>query len=671
MFPKGFRLSFFASLSVAVASYGGGFSEKADLKGIGSVRFSSALEELVSARGEKERYAPCGLSDGEVRFSSECGRRKGADVWDARASVSNASSRARFLRVVFRAGIPFPEYTFWNGYTNQKNMKNDRASVEEHTAVSYLFPAIAAMGSKTSLVLGFDPMLLASRVDTKRGKTGDRDCLEMSFPVYLPPGDAFSVRTVLTSAPARYRWRDVVERWYGLFPEVYEPLPDVHPGLRSAADGGILWSPKREGLSSVEDQRKALKSVFGEMPCWSWCYRPFARAGDWAITDEWSVGWKGQTPASLQARRELMHARLAPAAELNVAPMWYLNVTWTERGMALEKFPGILIGDKPRPGRFWNQQAICPVYSAGGTPYEKLFRSSLKRIPAEYPEVKGIGWDSCFATRQIPEKHIGFAGTPSKSFRNGIPFVHEAVGLSGLLDYNRTFFTGKHRMANAVNYKLTAPWMIAARSDTTLYEGTPMNRPEWLWRLEAHRARLGGRKVMTWLKGCEMKNLAWAKLDKMSPEDAADAHRQILDDILFISYWWGVVPSSRICKENNARLTGASRELVSLAASGWHASPACDAPKGILVARYGDGGSTRLAVINPGYEARDAELFLPGGYWSRFPDGKRIAVHVPARQVMMVDPFTGKSRPASTLPPAPIRKPFGRNLLEWIARSSL
>ena len=664
------------SLAVALCSAvaaADGFVKNVRLAGMAGEKtvFSLSLDRLVSARGEQERYAPCDPGAEGVEFRSSCSRRPGVDAWDARTSVSNASSGARFLRLVFRAKIPFAKYAFWNGYINQKNMENNRASVEENAVNSYVFPAFAAMGKTSSLVMGFDPGLLASRVDTMRVKGEDGDSLEMAFPVYLPPGDFFDARVTLACAPSRYRWHDVVERWYELYPAAFAPLPDVHPGLSSAEAGYIFWNPKHGGLQSITDQSNALRRHFGDRPCWEWCYRPFARAGDWAMTDRWSVGWKGYTAASLESRRQLMRARLAPAKYMKVAPMWYLNVTWTERDMALKEFPGIALSEKPHIGKCWDQPVARPIYSAGGTAYEKLFRDSLERIPRDFPDVKGIGWDSCFARSHIPENHIGFAGTPRKSFYRGVPFAHEAVGISGLLDHNHRQFSAPHRMANAVNYKLTAPWMIAARTDSALYEGTPMTNPKLLWRLEAHRARLGGRKIMTWHSGCRKSMLGWANLDKMSPEDADDAHRQILDDNLLLSYYWGVIPAAHIVSENRERFTSAIKDILGLAVTGWHASPACDAPKGVLVARYGEGDGTRLAVINPGYGPRTAELFLPGEYWPAYPGGKRLSVCLPARQVMIVDPATGKSRLSAALPPSPVKKPLKRKLLEWMAQSSL
>ena len=157
----------------------------------------------------------------------------------------------------------------------------------------------------------------------------------------------------------------------------------------------------------------------------------------------------------------------------------------------------------------------------------------------------------------------------------------------------------------------------------------------------------------------------------MPPELRDDAHRQILDDLLFLCYYRGTVPAAMITSENRERLVSGVTELMNLIASGWHASPACDVPAGILVARYGDGAATRLAVINPDYEKRGAQLFLPGEYWPAYKDGKRIDVSIPARHIVIVDPATGESRPADILPPAPVKKVLEKGLMKWMEQNGL
>jgi hypothetical protein len=80
-----------------------------------------------------------------------------------------------------------------------------------------------------------------------------------------------------------------------------------------------------------------------------------------------------------QARADVK-ARLAEGEPLNVAPMWYLNVCWTEKDMALKEFPGILRTEKPTLHHCWDQDTVRPIYCAGGTPYEQSMSRILREI---------------------------------------------------------------------------------------------------------------------------------------------------------------------------------------------------------------------------------------------------------------------------------------------------
>ena len=234
----------------------GGFRQDASFDRFAgkAVSFSFKLDELASARDEDERYAP--VAGGGVNVDHSCVRRAHGDAWDACATVTNRSDRPRFLRLVFRAKVPFAKFTFWNGYLNQGNVEN----ISEGP-ISSLFPAIAAVADESSLVLGLDPMMMAARVDTSCEKAADGESLVFAFPVYLPPGDGFTARMTLASAPSRYLWHDVVERWYELFPKAFAPAESVHPGVLAAEASYLFWKPQSCGITSNVERAKAIRKA--------------------------------------------------------------------------------------------------------------------------------------------------------------------------------------------------------------------------------------------------------------------------------------------------------------------------------------------------------------------------------------------------------------------------
>ena len=630
--------------------------------------FSAALDELASARGEPAAYGPA-KTEG-LDFKAGLKARSAADeAYDLDVTLANTGTAPRCVRLRFRLEVPIRDYRFWNGFLNQGNGAEDIVE-----GMETFFPAIAAMDAEKAIVLGLDPSYNASLVLSGCEKVDGKPMLTFVFPVYLEAGHPFSMRMTAAATKARYRWHDVVEKWYELYAKAYAPADSIHPGVLSSEASYLFWQPQNHNLDRGEKRAAAIRRIYRELPTWDWCYKPFVRGGDWSITDELSVGWRGHSKRQVDAIRANTRERLAEAAALNVAPMWYLNCCWTEYEL-YEKFPGILMREKPSVGGAWQQKTAKPVYCGGDSGYARIFRAALERIPKEYPDAKGIGWDSCFANSRIYEKNDGFAGTYPKAFdEKGVPFAHEAVGIAGLLDFNHAQFSGRHRMANAVNYKLVGPWMIGVRTDSGLYEGTPLQRPERLARIESLRCRLGPNKVLAWHKGAQFAFLythspIWKKLKDMPEDRRNDLHRQIRDDDMLLSYYWGAAPTGGLPGENVERCVSSVHELVTLINLGWHPSPAVDAPEGILVARYGSGANTRLAVINPGYESRTVELNLPAEYWPQFPQGRKLTVEVPARQVMIAGPDF--SRPAvlcEALPPAPVREIRQPTLIDFMKR---
>lgn len=592
---------YFAALALAMAAAVAGNVKFTSSLLPGNVNVSYRLEELISKPGEADKFKTIDPAKAEIIWKEQVKKR--GNAIDIKINITNKTDKPRFLQVSAFASNPFAKFDWWNGYVSADMVKFDPAD----KILSTWFPASAAIGEKNALILGLDPLLLCSRVVSQ---LSDKNELQISLPVYLEPGKSFDANYTVAAVPAKYGYHDVIQAWYDLFPEAYQPAKDIAPETISGEASYLYWKP---GNTAGPHQYDLLRRFYGGRGCWEWCYKPFIRAGDWSITDKWSVGWRKFSKDRVERARQNTAARLAAAAENKVAPMWYVNVCWTEKTIFEKHFPGIATSST-RARRSWGQDAVTPIY-CWGTDYGKLFIQGLTEVPVKFPASRGIGWDSCFAHREFPETHAGFKGTDPKSFENGKPLILEAVGISQLLDHSRRQFAGKYRMANVVNFKLVSPFMIGVRTDAGLYEGNPMSDIKRLHRIESMRARLGSPKALAWHKLATPDRIKWVDWDDMTKAEAQDAYRQIMDNILFLSFYWGGVPAPKMPTTGVKKLIDYNPVLVDLIRQGWQPSPAVDVPQTILAARYGKGAGAGIAVINPDYKAQSFEVNFPAFYW--------------------------------------------------------
>lgn len=592
----------------------------------GRVEVVHTLEQLVEGKAKEESYravAPekigVALTEGSARLDDDAVR---LDF-----ELLNRTKEPLFLRLKVTASIPFGQATHWNGYLNLNTLKFDPDDV----SLSNFFPANAVYDRNSALILGLDPLMLCSRVvsDKIAAAGGRGEALLLALPVYLEPGVPFKAGIVVAAAPARYGYHDVIQRWYDLFPSAYRPADRIHPWTISGESSYLFWNPDQAGYRFNGD---LIRRLFGGRGTWEWCYKPFVRGGDWSITDQWSVNWRGMSAERVQGVRDRTRARMAPAEFQNVAPMWYLNLCWTEWDLYAQHFPNI---SRQGPGkaekkRSWGQDTAYGVYPWGND-YGRLFLDGLARIPQEYPVVRGIAWDSCFAHHRLGLEVDGVAKTYPKSFENGRPFALEAVGVAQLLDFNRQNFAGDYRMANVVNFKLVSPFMIGVRTDAGLYEGQPMQVADRLLRVESMRARLGSPKALVWHKHALPEHMKWVDWDDFDrAEDAVDAYRQIMDNIIYLSYYWGGVPAPVMPALGYEKMVRAVPELIDLIRQGWQPSPAVDLPDGILAARYGQGVGARVALINSGYREEKFTAHFRADYWG----GEGLLLSGPANTVV-------------------------------------
>ncbi len=598
-------------------------------------RFETRLLRLVSPTGEPERYEPMEADAKTVVEEPAPGTR----IY--RTTLTNPGTEPLLAKLTARAQIPQAQYAWWNGYANQISQR-----FEGDSLLSMWFPANAALGGGRAFVLGLDPAEVYSRVESRHDKAGR--ALLMEVPLVLEPGASRTVSFVVTSCPARYGYRDVVQHYYDLFAKAYAPVEGIDPAVLSTQSTYLYWKPQNYGQPLTPDM---IRRFSGGAGGWEWCYKPFVRGGDWATTDEWSLGYKGQTKESLETHRQETRARFDEATQLGVAPMYYLNVFWSEQSLMQEHFPEVLFNPETDL-RCWGGTALRGLYPWKNR-YADLFTSGIRKIAEDYPSSRGIAWDSCFGHSRIPGTVAGVNETVEKSYDRGERFALTGVAYTHLLDLNRSLSSGGFRRANAVNLKLVAPYYIGLRSDSALYEGTPVEDPKRLIRFELYRARLGTPKALSWHKGLIPSKLKWIPWETLTTEEALEAYRQVHEDALFLSYYWGGLPSPGMPTLGIRRTFEAVPELIGLTRLGWQPSPGVDAEAPYLLARYGSGAGAEVVVINPEFTPGTAELFFPKAYWggkvpylarkdgqplrqTLTPEGVLLSLETPRRSVTLL-----------------------------------
>lgn len=575
------------------------------------------LDRLVSASGEVEAFKP--VADPTaigVRIDATI-KPLDADAWLVRLKFQHDGDQRLMLRSMAKLMLPTEPARWWSGYVDEQQGQFDPDDV----MLSKWFPINAALGviepndasdAPIGVGLGVHPHDIYSRVDISRDNAPP--ALALAQPFVLDPGQSFDVSYVVTAFDHRFGNRDVVQRYYDLFPEAYQPAEGVDPRVLGPETSYMAWKPRNYELQHPAGLIRRFTDGYGG---WEWCYSPFIRGGDWAITEQWSVGWNNPisgtwTHASVEKAEQRTHDRLANVEKYDSAPMYYVNVMYSERTLIEEQFPDVVFDRRERKG--WGQLMLTSTYP-GWNAYGELFAKGITEIPQKFPEVRGIGWDSAFGHRILTTETAGVEATPYRSFDKGQIIAIEGAAHAYLFDLNHRHESASgYRMANAVNLKLVSPYFCHARTDTSLYEGSPNERPERFARVESMKTRLGSKSI-AWHKHLVPSGVRWIEWDRLAPEQIEGAFRQLHDDAILLSYFWGGYPAPNMPALGVERTFEAMPELLSLVCQGWQASPKIVADGRVVVARYGDGVGARIVLINPTYEPQTVKLFAHADNW--------------------------------------------------------
>lgn len=581
------------------------------------------VKQLVSKPGEEEDYRQI-EQPGSVGLSVQDQHTQlDESTWLVELQFSYEGDRAIAFLCCGELKTPTPPSMHWNGFINTSKETYDPDDV----TLSKWFPMNAAINCvphcgkpdirPTGIGLGVHPFDIYSRIESGAIK-GEIFTLYLNLPLLLDPGQTRSIRYVVTAFPCRYGYRDAVQKYYDIFPGAYNPLPDVDTRIMNPGTATLAWAPEKMGITHSAGLIRRITAGLGG---WEWCYMPFIRGGDWAITDQWSAGWKNEvtggtyTQSHVDQRRSITRDRFATVHSRNSAVLYYLNFMYAERTLIDEHFPNTVFAR--REGRSWGQPIVTSVFP-GLNPYGELFLTSIDMIFERFPQADGIAWDSAFGHRILEKDIDGVVRSPYRSYRQGHPVCIEGASHARLLDRNHTHIreNGK-RMANVLNLKLTTPYFNHARSDAGLYEGAPNNYPSRLDRLECMKVRFGS-KAISWHHGLRPRHIGWIEWDLLTPVEIEGAYRQIHHDALLLSYYWGAYPSPYMPMLGIQRWFDAMPELISLVRQGWQASPKVVADGRVLLARYGRSVGSRIVIINPLYESQTITVTLPEDDWQGY-----------------------------------------------------
>lgn len=518
-----------------------------------------------------------------------------------RYTIRNRGKESGFFKARFQAPCLQPlgkESAYWDGFKERpESMPGLR-----RTELMYTFPACALYGKTSGLALGLEAHQIFSEIENGISKTTPaRFYYEVK--TVVDPQKTETVEFVLFAFRPDYGYRNALDIYYRIFPDVVRTTPGVDP--RATEWGGATGS-------MGEPDRRACGR-------WVWDYAPFKACGDWyGSTDVWDKcsfeeSTKSQpifkTPETYRAFRK---NRIEIQDKLgDVASMFYI-ISWCDIVLAEYRYSDAIITDPECINR------IGPGWVHGNSTEYRMWwwnnrfaadtMRDLKKLSEELP-ISGFAIDcagSAGGGAHAKCRNPGAENSPGRAYDDKGIFCDESVAVAKMTDYIHSLTRGDRRMGVVMNGGVQYP--LAFRTDAALFEGSPISAMMAVDELAAHRVLLGHKPMMTMYDLRPHDNIGkLINWKDFPPAKLREIYRSQWDYLLLLCLQYSAYPRSQFVygAERWMRYAPAVCEVL---AQGWEPIPAFRLDRNLWHARYGRGLSSYLFIGNQTLDETDTTI---------------------------------------------------------------
>jgi hypothetical protein len=514
-------------------------------------------------------------------------------------TLRNASAQPQQVAVWLDAPCPKgADWTFWDGRDERKG-RAERMLTQTQTLGT--FPMACVYDANRGMAVGLEPSQMRSWF-TSQAREGS---LRWLTRVALAPNETEKVAFVSFPFTPDYRYLSAVQNYQEAFPQWFRPKPGVDPHVLTgcvalmAFNARPLDSPPPPVISPAEIARRAHDR-------WEWDYAYFKYGGDMVGRDEfWNLYplppqaeavYREPTPAPFQKARQ---ERLNAIHRWGLGNMFFF-INWVDEKMA-NRFPQALFQpDDVSDHRGVKLSKWIHTYTTDlrvfwwGTNLEETTKQDMRTLTEQLP-LSGFLHDVAIGGARY--RGSGLWKTPGRAYDERGPYVDEGVGIALMLDYVHSLQKDGRPLATAGNTAFCL-YPIAFRLDNSFYEG---NANAALGNLEAlthDRLLFGSKPRCLYQVNYSLKVSDEGDAAQMSEAAAQKLFLREWDQGLLFCLALGYLPTPDLVF-GYPRAVAMSKVIAEAVQAGWQPVPAMKTTAPIWLTRYGKGGRTWLALINP------------------------------------------------------------------------